>query len=120
MWLLNITSSLIIKKYLKFSVLYLLQYNFPIFQHYVIPYLNLIAFGLIVIYLPLGSIPYPIIWLYDKILWLSDPLLLAVEVVLALNFVMHCSRRCAENIEDDEEEAWKWKVAFININLIEF
>ncbi|XP_053375857.1 uncharacterized protein LOC123533302 isoform X1 [Mercenaria mercenaria] len=78
--------------------------------HYAIPYLNMFVLAMIVIYLPLGAIPYPVIWLYDKILWLSDPLLLAVEVVLALNFVMHCSRRCAENIEEDEDEAWKWKV----------
>lgn len=77
--------------------------------HYVVPYLNVCVLVLLVIYVPLGAIPYPIVWLYDKILWMSDPLLLAVEVVLALNFVMHCSRRCAENIEEDEEEAWKWK-----------
>ena len=66
------------------------------------------------LYVPVGIIPYPVIWLYDKILWLSDPVLLVIEVVLALNFVMHCSRRAAENIEEDEEEAWKWKVLLLN------
>lgn len=68
---------------------------------------------LVVWYVPVGIIPYPVIWLYDKALWLSDPVLLVIEVVLALNFVMHCSQRAAENIEEDEEEAWKWKVNVI-------
>ncbi|KAL4223201.1 hypothetical protein ACF0H5_016673 [Mactra antiquata] len=77
--------------------------------HYVIPYLNLCILTLLIIYVPLGVFPWPVIWLYDKILWLSEPVLLTVEIVLILNYVMHCSRRCAENIEESEEDAWKWK-----------
>ena len=86
---------------------YILYY---IFQFYIVPYLNIGVLCLVVLYVPVGIIPYPVIWLYDKILWLSEPVLLLIEVVLLLNFVMQCSRQAAEKIEEDEDEAWKWKV----------
>jgi len=60
----------------------------------------------------MSAFPYPIVWLYHQCLRVLEPVLLTTEMVLALNFVMHCSRRCAEKIEEDEDEAWKWKVFF--------
>ncbi|WAR01887.1 hypothetical protein MAR_008445 [Mya arenaria] len=65
----------------------------------------------LVICVPLSVIPYPAVWLYGWLLWLMEPVLLCIETVLALNLVMQFSRNCAEKIEEDEDEAWKWKVS---------
>ncbi|XP_052802670.1 uncharacterized protein LOC128232907 [Mya arenaria] len=64
----------------------------------------------LVICVPLSVIPYPAVWLYGWLLWLMEPVLLCIETVLALNLVMQFSRNCAEKIEEDEDEAWKWKL----------
>lgn len=41
--------------------------------------LNLILFG-VMMYLPFSLTPWPLIWLYDKVIWFSDPLLMFAEV----------------------------------------
>ncbi|KAH3890563.1 hypothetical protein DPMN_014648 [Dreissena polymorpha] len=58
----------------------------------------------------MSFIPYAVVWLYSWLLWLLEPVLLTAEMVLALNCVMHLSHGCVEKIEEDEDQAWKWKV----------
>ncbi|KAL3858142.1 hypothetical protein ACJMK2_012752 [Sinanodonta woodiana] len=82
----------------------------PKIMYYIIPYLNIGSLFIVMCLIPMNLIPYPVVWLYDKLLWYSDPLLQLIEVILALNFVMHCSKRATEMIEENEEEAWKWKM----------
>ncbi|XP_041347038.1 uncharacterized protein LOC121366798 [Gigantopelta aegis] len=83
----------------------------------VIPYLELcLLAGLLL--LPINLTPVPLIWLYDKLIWLAEPVLLLAEVVLAQNFVMRCSQRVADNIDDDDENAPKWKALVIVFSLI--
>lgn len=78
-----------------------------IFQSYILPYLNLSLLVLTLIYLPINLVPYPLVWLYDKILWVTEPALMIAEIVLALNFVMHCGQRVIEKIEEDDSNVWK-------------
>ncbi|XP_052075634.1 uncharacterized protein LOC127713077 [Mytilus californianus] len=82
------------------------QYG-PNFLHYILPYLNLSLLVLTLIYLPINLVPYPLVWLYDKILWVTEPALMIAEIVLALNFVMHCSQRVIEKMEEDDSNLWK-------------
>ena len=80
------------------------------FQYSVIPYLELcLLAGLLL--LPISLTPMPVVWLYDKLIWLAEPVLLLAEVVLVQNFVMRCGQRVADNIDDDDENAKKWKVS---------
>ena len=80
------------------------------FQYSVIPYLELcLLAGLLL--LPISLTPTPVVWLYDKLIWLAEPVLLLAEVVLVQNFVMRCGQRVADNIDDDDENAKKWKVS---------
>ncbi|XP_046570719.1 uncharacterized protein LOC124278973 [Haliotis rubra] len=84
----------------------------------VVPYLQL---GLLVLlaFLPINLTPWPIVWLYDKLIWATEPLLLLAEVVLVQNFVMRCSQRVAEKIEDEgEEEGFRWKCLVIGISML--
>ncbi|XP_067672987.1 uncharacterized protein [Haliotis asinina] len=84
----------------------------------VVPYLQL---GLLVLlaFLPINLTPWPIVWLYDKLLWATEPLLLLAEVILVQNFVMRCSQRVAEKIEDEgDDEGFKWKCVIIGISLL--
>jgi len=60
---------------------------------------------LIFIYVPVSLIPYPVIWFYDKLLWVSEFGLHIAEIVLALNFVLHCSQRVMEKLDEDDESA---------------
>ncbi|KAK3083683.1 hypothetical protein FSP39_001451 [Pinctada imbricata] len=73
----------------------------------VIPYLSFLLWAVVVWYIPVNLIPWPFIWLYDKVLWVTGPLLLLAEVVLALNFVMHCSQRMVDSIHDEESQGMK-------------
>ncbi|XP_071151990.1 uncharacterized protein [Mytilus edulis] len=82
------------------------QYG-PNFLRYILPYLNLSLLVLTLIYLPINLVPYPLVWLYDKILWVTEPALMIAEIVLALNFVMHCGQRVIEKMEEDDSNVWK-------------
>lgn len=77
------------------------------FQSYILPYLNLSLLILTLVYLPINLVPYPLVWLYDKILWMTEPVLMVAEIILALNFVMHCSQRVIEKMEEDDSNLWK-------------
>jgi hypothetical protein len=68
------------------------------------------------VYLPINLVPYPVVWLYDKILWMTEPVLMVAEIILALNFVMHCSQRVIEKIEEDDSNLWK--VIIMSANLL--
>ncbi|XP_071110865.1 uncharacterized protein [Haliotis cracherodii] len=83
-----------------------------------VPYLQ---FGLLVllVFLPINLTPWPIVWLYDKLLWATEPLLLLAEVVLVQNFVMRCSQKVVDKIEDERaEEGFKWKCVIIGISVL--
>jgi hypothetical protein len=54
-------------------------------------------------------------WLYDKILWMTEPVLMVAEIILALNFVMHCSQRVIEKIEEDDSNLWKVIIMAANL-----
>ena len=77
------------------------------FQSYILPYLNLSLLILTLVYLPINLVPYPLVWLYDKILWMTEPVLMVAEIILALNFVMHCSQTVIEKMEEDDSNLWK-------------
>ncbi|OWF40938.1 uncharacterized protein LOC110463107 [Mizuhopecten yessoensis] len=76
--------------------------------HQVVPYLNIGILGLICLYLPVSLIPYPLVWIYDKVLWMSEFGLQVAEIVLALNFVMHVSQRVTEKIEEEQSPVLKF------------
>ncbi|XP_052242144.1 uncharacterized protein LOC127852282 [Dreissena polymorpha] len=76
----------------------------------VLPHLKLCVLSIVLVYLPMSFIPYAVVWLYSWLLWLLEPVLLTAEMVLALNCVMHLSHGCVEKIEEDEDQAWKWKL----------
>ena len=93
-----------------------LNFLYLYFQFYILPYLNLSLLILTLVYLPINLVPYPVVWLYDKILWMTEPVLMVAEIILALNFVMHCSQRVIEKIEEDDSNLWK--VIIMSANLL--
>ncbi|XP_061166487.1 uncharacterized protein LOC133175399 [Saccostrea echinata] len=75
--------------------------------HSVVPYLSFGLWVLIVYYVPINLIPWPVIWLYDKLLWITGPVLMITEIVLALNFQMRCSQRVCVRIQEDDSSLFK-------------
>ncbi|CAG5126098.1 unnamed protein product [Candidula unifasciata] len=86
----------------------LLAECFPQILFRIVPFLNLIMFiGLM--NLPISLIPWPMIWLYDKVIWLAEPVLMIAEVVLLQNFVMRCSQYAADEIEREGDSIYLYK-----------
>ncbi|XP_005094950.1 uncharacterized protein LOC101847809 [Aplysia californica] len=78
----------------------------------VIPVLNLLLLGLLM-YLPVSLTPWPVIWLFDKLIWASNPVFMISEVVLVQNFVMRRSQLAADQIEQDDDSAVAYKAAIL-------
>ncbi|RUS85734.1 hypothetical protein EGW08_006528 [Elysia chlorotica] len=78
----------------------------------VIPLLNIVLLGVIV-YLPVSITPWPIVWVYTRIMWLTEPMLMVAEVILLLNYVMRMSQIGADEIEENEDSAFKYKAAIL-------
>ncbi|KAL5017447.1 hypothetical protein ScPMuIL_007036 [Solemya velum] len=76
----------------------------------ILSYVHVVILALLVGYLPLYFIPYPVIWVYDKLIWLSEPVFLLSEVILFQNFVFRKSQKAADAIANgDDSELVKWK-----------
>ncbi|GFR73761.1 hypothetical protein ElyMa_003877200 [Elysia marginata] len=78
----------------------------------VIPLLNVLLLGGLV-YLPVSVTPWPVVWLYTRTMWLTEPLLMVAEVILLLNYVMRMSQHGADEIEQDEDSSYKYKGAIL-------
>lgn len=76
-------------------------------QHSLVPYLSFMLWALIVYFVPVNLIPWPMIWLYDKLLWVTGPVLMITEIILAVNFQMRCSQMAIDRIEEDDSPGFK-------------
>lgn len=74
--------------------------------------------ALIVYFVPVNLIPWPIIWLYDKLLWVTGPVLMITEIILALNFQMRCGQRAIDRIQEDDSPAVKVILIFCELRVI--
>lgn len=105
-----------IEQSLSFIFKILLFYSFAIsfifLQHSLVPYLSFMLWALIVYFVPVNLIPWPIIWLYDKLLWVTGPVLMITEIILAVNFQMRCSQMAIDRIEEDDSPGFKVKMKF--------
>ena len=61
------------------TYLEILFWFFLYLQWRVIPLLNILLFGAIV-YLPVSITPWPFVWAYTRIMWLTEPFLMVAEV----------------------------------------
>lgn len=75
--------------------------------------------ALIVYFVPVNLIPWPIIWLYDKLLWVTGPVLMITEIILALNFQMRCGQRAIDRIQEDDSPAVKVILIFCELRVID-
>ena len=51
--------------------------------------------------LPFTLVPYPVIWLYDKMLWFSEPLLLIVEVLAVMRIITMLTKFMTDHIDEE-------------------
>lgn len=79
----------------------------PKSMHSLVPYLSFMLWALIVYFVPVNLIPWPMIWLYDKLLWVTGPVLMITEIILAVNFQMRCSQMAIDRIEEDDSPGFK-------------
>lgn len=95
--------------YFKILLFYSLVVVLPFIslQHSLVPYLSFMLWALIVYFVPVNLIPWPIIWLYDKLLWVTGPVLMITEIILAVNFQMRCSQMAIDRIEEDDSPGFK-------------
>ena len=81
-----------------------------IFQKSIVPCLQLaVLVGLVS--LPVTTIPYPVVWVYDKALWMSEPMWLILEVTEVLTGVMALSQTLVNKMEDEDSGLIKVKMA---------
>ncbi|XP_071945114.1 uncharacterized protein [Antedon mediterranea] len=57
------------------------------------------AFFFLLISLPINLVPFVVVWLYDKLIWLSEPALLTLEAVQIVRVTTSLSQRLVEYIE---------------------
>jgi hypothetical protein len=78
---------------------------FPIFQSALLPYVQIFLFlGLMC--LPVNIIPYSVIWVYDKLMWVSEPLWLFVEAAELVELCMILSQKLQDKI-DEQPKVYK-------------
>ncbi|XP_022104597.1 uncharacterized protein LOC110986742 isoform X3 [Acanthaster planci] len=54
----------------------------------------------IILALPITVVPYLFLWVYDKLIWLSEPVFLTIEAVELVRVSVRTSSRMAEQIEE--------------------
>ncbi|XP_033628321.1 uncharacterized protein LOC117290873 [Asterias rubens] len=65
----------------------------------VIPFFQTALFG-VLLALPITVVPYFFLWVYDKFIWLSEPVFLTIEAVEVVRVSVRTSSRIAEQIEE--------------------
>ena len=65
---------------------------------------------------PISLIPYPLVWLYDKVLWLSEPGLQVLEVVLAIQCILKLGQGLVDHIDDQPTLAKVGKIYFCELS----
>jgi len=74
--------------------------------------LNLLLFVLL-LYLPVSLTPWPVIWLFEMVLWVSNPVFMLSEVILVQNFVMRKSQLAVDQIEENNDSEFSFKAAIL-------
>ncbi|CAH1800483.1 unnamed protein product [Owenia fusiformis] len=64
-----------------------------------IPYIQLILLGGLMS-LPISLTPYPLVWIYDKVLWLSNPAWMAIEAYQVVAMITIISQNLVDQIDD--------------------
>ena len=54
----------------------------------------------ILLALPITVVPYLFLWVYDKLIWLSEPVFLTIEAVEVVRVSVRTSSRVAEQIDE--------------------
>lgn len=60
-----------------------------------------IAFFAVIICLPVSIVPYPLVWLYSQLAWITEPFILLAEAAGVIRIVMKFSRQVSIHIEDN-------------------
>ncbi|XP_064618927.1 uncharacterized protein LOC135482633 isoform X2 [Lineus longissimus] len=63
--------------------------------------------------LPVNLIPHPLVWVYDKILWSSEPLWLAVEAAELVGLCMILSQKLQDKI-DERPKVYKSTILMVS------
>ncbi|XP_019622340.1 PREDICTED: uncharacterized protein LOC109468538 [Branchiostoma belcheri] len=71
----------------------------PIGLSFIAPYVQVGALVL-VLSLPVNLMPYALVWLYDKLLLVSEPALLLVEAAEVVRMTLRCSELALQHIEE--------------------
>ncbi|KAI8513220.1 hypothetical protein Bbelb_098590, partial [Branchiostoma belcheri] len=71
----------------------------PIGLSFIAPYVQVGALVL-VLSLPVNLMPYALVWLYDKLLLVSEPALLLVEAAEVVRMTLKCSELALQHIEE--------------------
>ena len=54
----------------------------------------------LILAVPLSVLPSPLLWLYDLVLWSSEPVLQIVETIGAIKLTMSVSREVIDRMDD--------------------
>ncbi|XP_033123518.1 uncharacterized protein LOC117122139 [Anneissia japonica] len=65
----------------------------------IMPFLKSALFFLL-ISLPINLVPFVVVWVYDKLIWLSEPALLTLEAVQIVRVTTNLSQRLVQGIQD--------------------
>ncbi|XP_013415846.1 uncharacterized protein LOC106177571, partial [Lingula anatina] len=73
---------------------------FPVGLVSFIPCLELVTLCVLMC-LPVSLTPFPVVWLYDKLLWLSEPVWMLTEVLIPLEWAMAMSQKAVDRLDEE-------------------
>nr|XP_054773393.1 uncharacterized protein LOC129281483 [Lytechinus pictus] len=71
------------------------------FVNFLLPVFT-IGFFVVIMCLPISIVPYPLVWLYGQLIWITEPLILFVEAVGVIRTSMRLSKEVSDHIDDQE------------------
>ncbi|XP_041455824.1 uncharacterized protein LOC121408413 [Lytechinus variegatus] len=90
---------------LRFSLLMMLYSMLESFMkkfvNFLLPVFT-IGFFVVIMCLPISIVPYPLVWLYGQLIWITEPLILFVEAIGVIRISMRLSKEVTDHIDDHE------------------
>ena len=68
-------------------------------QTSIIPFFQIGLFG-VLLSVPINLVPYLFLWVYDKLIWLSEPVFLTIEAVEVVRISVRTSLRMSNRIQE--------------------